>query len=607
MIEELRQKAARLPMRPGVYIMLDKSSEVIYVGKAKALKSRVSSYFRESGHDAKTIVLVSKIADFNVIVADTELEALVLENSLIKRHMPRYNILLKDSKGYPFIRLDTNSQYPRFTIVSKREDDGARYFGPYGGRSTTREAIETVCRALMLPTCSKKFPRDIGKSRPCLNKHMGICRGYCQEDSDAEEYRSSINEAAMILEGDISGLVKRLTAEMETAAEELRFELAARKRDKIKAVSLLETKQRIISGAMADTDVIGFYRGEDKSCFVVLHYIGGTLLDKDYMLFEEPIETDSEAVSGLLRRYYSGRGAYPKLILLPIETQDEELISELFTKENGRKVEVAVPMRGEKKKLIENANLNAREESLRAEDREKKTAKSLEWLRKTLNLPEMPKRIEAFDISNTAGSDTVASMVVFKDGKPLKRAYRKFKINTVKGQDDYASMREALKRRFLRLLENDEKFSEPPQLLLVDGGMGHVSAAISVLRELSVDIPVFGMVKDQNHKTRALVSKDGSEIGIEASPAVFALIGSIQEETHRFAIEYHRSLRSKSVRKSVLDGITGIGESRKKALLKHFGSIKAIKAATQDEIAAVIPANAAKAVYGSLHGEEDKK
>ena len=308
MLEQLREKASRLPLCPGVYIMLDKDGEVIYVGKAKKLKNRVSSYFRDSKHDVKTSAMVSKVADFNFIVADTELEALVLENSLIKRHMPHYNILLKDDKGYPFIRLDIKSEYPRFTIASRRAEDGALYFGPYGGRSVTADAIETVCRAFRLPTCRKKLPADIGRSRPCLNKHMGICDGYCQKDADPARYREAIDEAVMVFEGSIAALRSRLKQEMEEAAEALRFELAAEKRDKIKAITALATKQRIVSGAMADTDAIGFFRGQAKSCFVVMHYISGNLLDKDRLIFDSPLETDAEAVSGLLRRYYLPRG-----------------------------------------------------------------------------------------------------------------------------------------------------------------------------------------------------------------------------------------------------------------------------------------------------------
>lgn len=606
MIEQLREKASRLPLCPGVYIMLDKSGEVIYVGKAKKLKNRVSSYFRDSWHDAKTTAMVSKVNDFNFIVADTEFEALVLENSLIKRYMPHYNILLKDDKGYPFIRLDKNTLYPRFTVAAKREEDGAMYFGPYGGRSITKDAIDTVCRVLKLPTCSRKFPRDIGKARPCLNKHMGLCNGYCQLGVPYDEYKNAIDDAVMVFEGNVSALKARLKAEMEKAADELRFELAAEKRDKLKAVSALSTKQRIISGAMADTDAIGFYRGQEKCCFVVMHYISGTLFDKDYMLLEVPVEMDKEAVSLLLRSYYLPRGVYPKNILLPMETEDEEVVAELFLKECGRKVNVVVPQKGYRKKLVDTANANAREETLRTEDKEKRVLKSLLWLKENLSLSEIPSRIESYDISNISGTDNVASMVVFKDGKALKKDYRKFKIKGIAGQDDYGSMREVLRRRFVRMLEGDSKFDTPPQLLLIDGGRAHVGVVYEVLSELGLSIPAFGMVKDDRHRTRALVAYGGEEIGIEGRPDVFALVGNIQEKTHRFAIEYHKNLRSKRLQKSKLDEINGIGEKRKSVLLKAFGSVDAIGNAKVEELEKVIPKSAAAEVYKYFHNRGGK-
>ena len=604
---ELHEKALRLPLKPGVYIMLDKSGAVIYVGKAKALKNRVSSYFRDSRHDLKTATMVSKVNDFNVIIADTEFEALILENSLIKLHKPRYNILLKDDKGYPYIRLDIKSEYPRFTVASKRAEDGAAYFGPFGGRNAAHEAIETVSKTLGLPQCSRKFPRDIGKERPCLNKHMGYCAGWCAIENGAEAYRKTVDEAAMIFNGHAEKLAAQLEKEMLSAAAEFRFERAAELRDRMRAVEKLKNRQRIVGGSKANMDAVGFFRGGDKSCFVVMHYIGGTLLDKDYMLLDAPVEDDGEAVSALLRAYYMRRGSCPKLVLLPWDTGDAEQLAELFSQESGTKVEVSIPKKGEKRVLVETAVSNAEEESKRAEDKKRRAAKSLEWLAKALGLEFPPERIEAYDISNTAGEDNVASMAVLKGGKPARSEYRRFKIKTVEGQDDYASMREAVRRRMERMLQGDEKFSEPPQLILADGGQGHAHAVSSLLRELGLDIPVFGMVKDERHRTRALVSPAGQEIGIQAQPAVFAMIGNLQEEAHRFAIEYHRKLGNKALRRSALDGIAGVGEKRKAELLKKFGSVKAIKAASVEQLRSVLPENAARAVYEKFREAEEEK
>lgn len=603
MSESLREKANKLPLKPGVYIMKDSGGEVIYVGKAKKLKNRVSSYFRGS-HDTKTTAMVSRVSDFEVIIANSEFEALVLENSLIKRHMPHYNILLKDGKGYPMVRLGTKEEYPQFSIVSKAENDGARYFGPFGGRVMTREALDAIRKTLKLPTCSKVFPRDIGKGRPCLNLHMGVCDAYCRGTPDAEEYRRVMNEAAMILDGKSAELCSELEREMLSAAEALKFELASEKRDKLRAIAKLESKQIVVSTKSVDTDVVGFSRGVAKSCFVVLHFIGGSLLDKDFELLENPIEDDGEAVSELTRQYYAIRGAYPKNIFLPFETEENALLEQLFTENAGSHVYVTAPRKGEKRRLVETANLNASEEINRATNREEKTLKTLEWLQSALGLEKSPDRIEAFDISNTGSSDIVSSMTVFERLRPLKSAYRRFKIKGTETPDDYYSMYETLTRRFDRYLSGDEKFDTLPDLLLIDGGETHAKVVQNVLVEKGLNIPVFGMVKDDRHRTRALVSPDGAEIGISANPAVFSFIGRIQEETHRFAITYHRELRSKSVKGSELDKIAGVGDKRKETLLKSFKSIKAIRSASLEELSAVVPKNTAAAVYNYYHKDE---
>ena len=603
MIEELRKKANSLPLLPGVYIMKDARGEVIYVGKAKKLKNRVSSYFRGE-HLPKVEAMVEKVADFDVIVANSEFEALILENSLIKRHMPHYNILLKDDKGYPFVRLDKRAAYPVFTVVGRTSEDGAKYYGPFGGRNVTYGIIETLCKALKLPTCRRKFPRDIGKERPCLNYHMGVCAGYCLKDSSQQEYRKSVEQAELILCGRTAELVKELTESMLRASDELKFELAAEYRDRLKAVESLGNRQKVIATAFADTDAVGFFRGA-RTCFAVLHYNSGDLAGKDFELMDEPLEEDPEALSRLLSQYYERRGSWPKTVLLPFEPEYHEELEKLISERAGRRVSLETPRRGDRARLTETACLNAREEVQRATSAEQRRSKVLEWLMKTLELDSMPRRIESFDISNTGNFGIVAAMTVFVNGKPLKRDYRKFRIRETDGQDDYGSMREAVRRRFVRCLDGDEKFAEVPDLLLIDGGDRHAKAAEETINSLGLFLPVFGMVKDDHHRTRALVSPGGHEIGIVGNQAVFSFIGTIQEETHRFAIEYHRSLRSTTIG-SVLDRIPGIGEKRRLELMEHFKTIKAIKAASIQELEKVIPKNAAASVYEYFHQEVEK-
>ena len=606
MLDTLREKANNLPLLPGVYIMLDEKNQVIYVGKAKKLKNRVSSYFHGE-HLPKVQAMVDKVADFNVIVAGSEFEALVLENSLIKRHKPHYNILLKDDKGYPFIRMDLREEYPAMSLSNKALKDGARYFGPFGGRSQTRNMISTINKALLLPDCSRKFPRDIGKERPCLNYHMGSCLGWCLRDSDAEDYRRRAMQASQILEGKGGELMEEIRAQMEQAAEELRFEKAAELRDRLRAVENLANRQRVIATAFADTDAIGFCRGA-KSCFTVLHFVNGDLVGKDTEMMDEPLEEDSEAISDLVRQYYTAhRGGWPKSILLPCKIDDREDLEELLSQCSGRRIYIETPQRGERVRLIESAALNAREEIQRRTTAAQRRSKTLEWLQKTLELDNFPERIEAFDISNLGSTGIVAAMTVHVDGKPLKKAYRKFRIRDMEIQDDYASMYQAVYRRFRHYAEGDERFAPLPDLLLIDGGDTHAAVAVQAQTDLGLQVPTFGMVKDDRHRTRALISPEGQEIGISQNQAVFALIGEIQEETHRFAIEYQRSLRSESYG-STLDKIPGVGDKRRNELIKYFKSVKAVKEASLEQLKLVVPRNTAQAVYDYFHsGEETDK
>lgn len=604
MREKLLEKANKLPMLPGVYIMLDESGQVIYVGKAKKLKNRVTSYFRGS-HLPKVEAMVQKVADFNVIVVNSEFESLILENSLIKQHQPHYNILLKDDKGYPFIRLDKKAPYPRFMIVGSAKKDGAVYFGPFGGRSVTRNIIDAASKAVGLATCSKRFPRDIGRDRPCLNYHMGNCRGWCRGKLSAEEYRLAVEQVCLILGGKTAELIDELTAKMQEASEQLRFEAAAELRDRIHAIQSVSNKQKVIATAFSDTDAVGFVRGA-KSCFVVLHFNDGSLTGKEFELVPEPLESDGEAVSAYMRQYYASRGVMPKNILLREMPEDAGALSQMLAQMAGRRVSIEAPQRGDRLRLVERAEMNASEEILRATTAQQRRTNTLLWLQKSLELPEYPERIEAFDVSNLGDTGIVAAMTVHKDGKPYKKDYRKFKIRELDIRDDYASMSQAVYRRFAHLKNGDGGFTEMPQLLLIDGGITHAAAAERSLGELGISVPVFGMVKDDRHRTRALVTSAGHEICINGNPAVFALIGNIQEETHRFAIEYQRSLRNVSFG-SELNSIPGVGSVRKNELLRHFKTLKAIRAASMDELTVVVPKNTAKAVFDHYHKNEDKK
>ena len=604
--EELKEKARSLPLAPGVYIMRDKTDKVIYVGKAKKLKNRVSQYFQDTAsHSPKTRIMVSKIHHFDVIVAASEFEALVLECSLIKRYMPKYNILLKDDKGYPYLRLNMKDIYPKLELVSRLADDGADYYGPYGGRGVTHDVMEAIRLTLKLPGCTKQFPRDIGKERPCLNYHMNQCAGWCQESKSCTEYRETVLQARELLRGNYKAVTDQIREQMLAAADNLEFELAASLRDRLLAVENLGQKQLVTAGTLADTDVVGYGETEAKACFAVLHFSGGNLLDKDYEVFPRPDEK-TEAVSSLLKQYYLSRGLAPKRVLLPFELEDSELFSQLLEQQLGRKPKIHIPQRGDNVRLVELACRNAFEEAQRVTGKEERVNATLELLGKILNM-EAPRRIESFDISNISGTDIVASMVVFQDGSPRKSDYKKFKLEGLSNQDDYASMRQVVSRRFAHYKAGDRGFEETPDLLLIDGGINHANVALRALQELGLDFPVFGMVKDDRHRTRALVTPEGQEIRIDHNPAIFSLIGNIQEETHRFAITYHRQLRSKRLRYSELDSIPGIGPKRKQELLRQFKSLTNIGKATLPELERLLPKDAAAAVYHHFREKEENQ
>ena len=602
--EELKQAALSLPYEPGVYLMKDADDTVIYVGKAKKLKNRVSQYFQDTAsHTPKTRRMVSQVDHFETIAAATEFEALVLECSLIKHYMPKYNILLKDDKGYPYLRVDLRETYPVITLASRVKDDGAKYFGPYGSRGRSQQVINAIRATFRLPHCGKKFPRDIGKERPCLNYQMNQCDGWCRPSKTQTEYHSLLEQAVQLLEGKYQSLTDQLKSQMEAAAEGLEFERAAELRDRMQAIASLGQRQLVTAGTMADTDVIGWYQTEAKACFAVLHYIRGNLMDKDYELLPVPDDA-SEALSALVKQYYLQRQAAPKRILLPAPMEDAAPFAQLLREKLEKTVAILTPQRGDGKRLVDLASKNAREEAERATSAAERLNGTLLLLQAMLRLPEPIRRMEAYDISNTAGTDIVASMTVFVDGKPKKSDYKRFKLENLDGQDDYASMRQVLCRRFCHYLDGDKGFDEKPDVLLIDGGAVHAETVRAALEQMGVVLPVFGMVKDNRHRTRALVSPLGEEIGIQGNPAVFSLIGRIQEETHRFAISYHRQLRSRHVRGSSLDAIEGIGEKRRNLLLKQFKSVAAIRQAELSALQECLPQPAAQAVYDYFHPRE---
>lgn len=595
-IEELKEIALALPLSPGVYIMRDKANRVIYVGKAKKLKNRVSQYFQDtSAHSLKTKLMVSKIDHFDVIIAASEFEALVLECSLIKQHMPKYNILLKDDKGFPYLRLDMNEQYPTITMVNRISDDKAFYFGPFGSRGVTNNVLQAVRKTLKLPDCNKKLPRDVGKGRPCLNYHMNQCAGWCQSDRSQSDYRAVIEQARQLLEGNYKAVSNSLKTRMLAAASDLNFELAASLRDQLNAVETLSKKQLVTACSVSDTDIIGYGETETKGCFAVLHFQDGKLLDKEYEIF--PVPEDKElAVSSLMKQYYLRHGYAPRLVLLPFQISDAQLFSQLLLQQYAHKTTFHVPKRGDKAQLVSLAVKNALQEAERVTQKEEKASATLSMLGKMLSIPT-PHRIEAYDISNISGTDMVASMVVFEDGKAKKGEYKRYKINGLDDQDDYAAMYQVLERRFSRYLAGDSGFAIAPDLLLIDGGVAHAQTAERSLTQLQLQFPVFGMVKDEKHRTRALVTANGSEIRIDNQQSIFALIGSIQEETHRFAVTYHRKLRSGRLKYSELDSIPGVGPKRKQLLLRTFKSLQGIASAELFELERYLPKPTALELY----------
>ena len=609
---ELRQKAMRLPLSPGVYLMHNKAGEIIYIGKAKALKNRVSQYFgSEKNHDAKVRRMVSNVDWFEYILCDSEFEALVLESSLIKQNQPKYNILLKDDKGYSYIRV-SGGPWPRITEVKKVEDDGARYIGPYLSSWSIKQTIDSARKIFKLPDCTRKFPQDFGKGRPCLNYYIKQCCAPCRGRVSEAEYNEAFQEALDFIKGGSSTSVKALTAKMEEAAENMEFELAARLRDRIAAINKMKERQKVVASKIEEQDVFALAQGETHTAFEVFRFTGGKLSDRESFL-TEGCQPDPEARSEFLRQYYAIRDRVPPVVTIDGPVEDAELVARWLSEKRGKSVKLHVPQRGEQAQLVQMCRQNAAESIARQAGSTGRDASALDELRRLLGLEKVPAYIECYDISNLQGGENVAGMVVFENGRPLKSAYRKFKIQTVTGQDDYGSMREVIRRRFTeyyaRQQQGDgEGFGRLPDLVLLDGGKGHVAAVQPVLRELGVAVPLFGLVKDDKHRTRA-IALSGGEIAIQSNRRAFTLLSTIQDEVHRFAIGYHRQQRKKAAVSSTLTSIPGIGEARAKALLKHFKTVAAIGQADLKELeeAPSMTQPAARRVYQFFHGEPENE
>ncbi len=582
----LREKASLLPLSPGVYIMRGDGGKVIYVGKSKKLKNRVSQYFHETDFKSvKTDMMTSLVRDFEYIVCDTETEALTLENSLIKLYKPRYNIKLKDDKSYPYISVNMHDEYPRFTVTRKREDPRALYFGPYSGTTVVYGIINAMQKTFGLPACNRRFPRDKGKVTHCIYRQIG-CLAPCDENVTSEQYRESFSEAVDFLSGNYKKITDELTEKMLYASENEMFEAAAVCRDRIRAIEKLREKQKVVASPEVERDVISAYAGDAVSAVCVFYIRGGKLTDSEIFYFSGGEILDSSALCSFICELYVRREYIPKEITVggELSESDKELCESWLSEKTNRKVNLTIPLRGEKKKLCDMAKENAEQKCKEYLLSSQKTDKTLARLASLAGLETVPERIEAFDISNIGDEHITAGMVVFENGKPKKSDYRIFRMKTVSTRDDYASMREAVSRRCAHLSDDG---AVAPDLFLIDGGAAHVSAAKQAMREAGYDIPTLGMVKDDKHRTRALVGEDGDEIQILSEQQVYSLIYKIQEEVHRFTISKMMGGKRKAEKTSVLENVSGVGKVKAKALLAVFGGLSAIKQADISELCRV--------------------
>lgn len=619
---QIEEELKKLPDKPGVYLMHDKRDEIIYVGKAINLKNRVRQYFQSSrGKTTKIQQMIARIDYFEYIVTDSELEALVLECNLIKEHQPRYNTLLKDDKGYPYIKVTVNEEFPRVLFSRSMKKDKARYFGPYTSAAAVKDTIEVIHKLYKIRTCNRSLPRDIGKERPCLNYHIKQCEAPCQGYVDKDSYAKNIARAIEFLNGKMDIVIKDLEGKMQKASEQMEFEQAIEYRDLLNNVRTIAERQKIISSSQEDRDIIGFVRADKDAVVQVFFVREGRLIGREHFhLTIDEEETDPQIASTFIKQFYAGTPFVPKELYLQTPVEDEEIIVSWLETKRGHKVHLYTPQKGEKERLVklavQNASLVLSKDKERIKREELRTIGAVKQIADLLGLPGIG-RIEAFDISNTSGFQSVGSMIVYEGGKPKRNDYRKFKIKWVQGANDYASMDEVLTRRFehgleeMRLLAEKGvgkemgSFTKFPDLIMMDGGKGQVNIALAVLERLRLNIPVCGMVKDDRHRTRGLFFNN-EELPINTHSEAFKLITRIQDEAHRFAIEYHRSLRGKNQVHSILDDIDGIGAVRRKALMRQFKSIESVQKASLEELKETPGMNegAAKSVYNFFHQAE---
>lgn len=610
-LKRLRGKAMRLPLDPGVYIMKDKSGKIIYIGKAKALKNRVSRYFgSQNNHSVKVRRMVENVSDFDYIIVKSEFEALVLECSLIKQHTPKYNILLKDDKGYHYIKI-AGDDWKNLSSEKQKSDDGAKYLGPYTSSDCVSKSVTEACRIFKLPTCGKVFPRDIKRSaRPCLNFYIKQCAAPCCGKTTKAEHNTAVENAVKFITGGNGVSLRELKKQMENAAENLEFEKAATLRDTILAIEKTRAKQTVVSTKTLEQDVFAFCENADKICLSVLRFSGGRLCDSEYFI-TDAIDEMPVVRERMIADYYTMRDTVPSDIAVDGDVESVDALSEFLSKKRGKNVRIYTPQKGENAEILDLCRSNAAEKLAQNMGKTGKTIAALDELASLLGLKNPPEYIESYDISHTDGADNVAGMVVFRNGKPLKSAYRRFEIKSFSGQDDYRSMSEVLTRRFneyekAKYDNPQEGFGRKPDLILLDGGMGQVNAVIPVLASFGLsDIPLYGMVKDNKHRTRAIATS-GGEITINDRRRAFTLVSDIQEEVHRFSVEYHRKKQAKTMTVMTLTDIEGIGKEKAKALLSHFKTVTAIKKATVKQLQEVrgISKKNAENIYKFYHGDK---
>lgn len=605
---ELRKKAMSLPLLPGVYIMKNVHGEIIYIGKAKALKNRVSQYFGSpNGHIVKVRKMVENVHEFDYIVTDSEFEALVLECSLIKQHMPKYNILLKDDKGYSYVRI-AGGDYKTITAVLQKNDDGAEYIGPFTSSYAVKQSVDAANKIFMLPQCGKVFDGKIRKTRPCLHYYISQCCGLCTGKVSKAEYSEVVSQAIRFLKGDTKEILKMLESQMEEAAEAMDFERAAKLRDRIRAVSRMQEKQKVVFKSVEEQDVFSMAESENTVCLAVLRFSDGRLNDCEHFFFDKT-DTPESMMTSAVTSFYSMRQNIPRRVTVDGALEGAADVERWLSEKKGKKVTVFTPQRGEQVEVVHMCRENAQEKLALKLGKSGKTVAVLEELRDLLGLSTTPNYIESYDISHTAGQDSVAGMIVFKDGKPYKSAYKRFTIKSFLGNDDYRSMHEVLTRRFSeyeKRKDTGEGFGKLPDLILLDGGIGQVNAVQPVLEQFGLSVPLFGMVKDNRHRTRA-IAQNGGEIEIRSNRRVFTLVSEIQEEVHRFSIAYHRNKHAKRNLTLSLTEIEGIGEKKAKSLLKHFKTLTAVKNASVEalcEAEGVSRKNAEK-IYAFYHKEEE--